>query len=539
MPSKAKKDKEKGVEQQPELQTKGLRTESTMMMDAMKKAQMGNTSMSMNKSVAAHPPIDKSPAEGFQDAHIPFWVSFTTYLGYGVLIFMGYVRELFRQFFPQRKRAVPEGYAPLTRDFGDFFTRRLYTRIRDCWNRPINTRPGARIGVMERKSDDYNVTFQFTNRTIPCINLASYNYLGFAENPPEVNEMVKKCIRQYGTSAASPSFELGRTGPLAELERCTAEFVGKEAAMVVGMGFATNAATLPALATRGTLIVSDCLNHSSLVSGARGSSAVIRVFQHNRYDQLEAVVRKAIWEGQPRTHRPWAKIIILIEGVYSMEGEIVDLAKVVQIKKRYKCDLYVDEAHSIGALGASGKGVCESCGVNPKDVDILMGTYTKSFGSIGGYVAGDKRVIDRLRRSTGGSVCATAMAAPCCEQAVGALRVIQGKICPGEGPKRLRSIRENAAFFRQGLVKLGLTVYGCDESPVIPALLYNPAKMPAFSRECLKRGLAVVVVGYPATPLIESRVRFCISAEHTREDLQRALDIIAEVSEKIMIKYQH
>eukprot|EP01064_Diplonema_japonicum_P028468 TRINITY_DN436_c10_g1_i1.p1 TRINITY_DN436_c10_g1~~TRINITY_DN436_c10_g1_i1.p1 ORF type:complete len:519 (+),score=98.57 TRINITY_DN436_c10_g1_i1:68-1558(+) len=476
-----------------------------------------------------------SPFE--EDNHIPFWISFTTYLGYGVLIGMGYLREMYRQFFPAKSRATRKGYAPLLRDFDDFYTRRLYTRIRDCWNRPINTRPGARFGVMERVSDDYNISFKLTGNTIPCVNLSSYNYLGFAENPPFVLDAVKESIRRYGVGAASASAESGMTSPLQKLEKLTAEFCGKEDAVVIGMGFATNSTTLPVIAGKGCLLISDCLNHASLVAGARGSEAKIKVFKHNNFQQLEAVIKKAIWQGQPRTHKPWNKIMIVVEGIYSMEGEILNLKKIVEIKNKYNCLLYVDEAHSIGAIGATGRGVCEYMNVPSSEVDLLMGTYTKSFGSIGGYIAGDRDVIRMLRENTGGAVCASSLPAGCAQQALSALEVVMGRDGTDHGKKALASIASNARFFRKGLVDLGLTVYGDDASPVIPALLYNPAKMPAFSRECIKRGLAVVVVGYPATPLIESRVRFCISAGHNMEDLTAALEIIKEVRDLVMIKY--
>ena len=226
------------------------------------------------------------------------------------------------------------------------------------------------------------------------------------------------------------------------------------------MGFATNSTTLPILAGKGSLLISDCLNHSSLITGARGSAAKIKVFKHNDLKQLEAIIRKSIWEGQPRTHQPWKKIIVIVEGIYSMEGEIIDLKKIVDLKKKYNCLLYVDEAHSIGAIGATGRGIVEYCNVRPDDVDLLMGTYTKSFGSIGGYIAGDKDTLDALRNNAGGTVCGASLAAACAQQAKSALEVIMGRDGTDIGAKRIASIAENARFFRKGLVEMGLTVYG-------------------------------------------------------------------------------
>ena len=220
-----------------------------------------------------------------------------------------------------------------------------------------------------------------------------------------------------------------------------------------------------------------------------------------------------------------------------MEGSIVRLPEIVELKKKYKFYLYVDEAHSIGALGPHGGGVCDYFGVDPKDVDILMGTFTKSFGGAGGYVAASKDTIQHLRARNHGSVYAEAMTPPVAQQVYTSMKIILGEDGTQDGQHRLRQISDNARFFRHGLKKLGLIVYGHDDSPVIPMLLFNPAKIPAFSRECLERGMAVVVVGYPATPIITSRARFCMSAAHTREDLVWALGQISLVGDRLQLKH--
>ena len=180
----------------------------------------------------------------------------------------------------------------------------------------------------------------------------------------------------------------GNTDVHQKLETVVADFVGVEDAMIFGMGWGVKATAIPALVGKGCLIISDSINHNSIVTGARLSGAKIKTFHHDDIAALERTVRNAIIEGQPRTHRPWKKILIIVEGVYSMEGEVCDLAGVVEVKKKYKCYLYLDEAHSIGAVGKTGRGVCEYAGIDPKDIDIMMGTFTKSFGAIGGYIAG-------------------------------------------------------------------------------------------------------------------------------------------------------
>lgn len=183
------------------------------------------------------------------------------------------------------------------------------------------------------------------------------------------------------------------TSPLhTELEQLTAQFLGVEDAIVFGMGFATNALNLPSLLSPGCLVVSDEKNHASIILGIRLSGATTRVFKHNNMKDLERVLQTAIVQGQPKTKAPWLKIVIIVEGVFSMEGSIVKLPEIIALKKKYKAYIYLDEAHSIGATGPKGRGIIDyySHEINPKDVDILMGTFTKSFGSAGGYIAGSK-----------------------------------------------------------------------------------------------------------------------------------------------------
>lgn len=192
-----------------------------------------------------------------------------------------------------------------------------------------------------------------------------------------------------------------------------------------------------------------------------------------------------------------------------MEGAICHLKEIVKICKRYKAYIYVDEAHSIGALGHTGRGVCEYAGVDPKDIDVLMGTFTKSFGGMGGYVAASKEIIEHMKNASAGFRYHNSMSPVVCQQIITALNIISGKDGTDIGRRKLDNLRENSNYFRTEMKKIGMHVYGDYDSPIIPCLIYFPAKIAAFSRECLKRGLAVVVVGFPATSVVLSRVRFC------------------------------
>jgi serine palmitoyltransferase len=254
---------------------------------------------------------------------------------------------------------------------------------------------------------------------------------------------------------------------------------------------------------------------------------------------LERILRESITEGQTpgSKYTPWTKILILIEGIYSMEGQISNLPEIVALKNKYKTYLYVDEAHSIGALGPTGRGVCEYWGINPAEVTILMGTFTKSFGSVGGYIASSKEIISYLRQCSYGPKCCISMSPACCQQTLSALKVISGEDGTDIGKKKIAQLRDNSNYFREQLRERGFKVFGDKDSPIVPMMVYHLGKMTGFSRECLKRNIAVVSVSYPATPLLLCRARFCISASHTREDLDWCINEIDEIGDKLMLKY--
>ncbi|KAK4179682.1 pyridoxal phosphate-dependent transferase [Triangularia setosa] len=471
----------------------------------------------------------------------PYYFVLTTYLSYLILIFCGHIRDFFGKRFGNKKHyqtlKAQNGYAPLNDDFDNFYVRRLKLRLDDCFARPTTGVPGRFITLMDRKSDDFNRTYKLTGSYTQTLNMSSYNYLGFAQSDGPCADAVEECVRKYGLSSASPRADSGTNDLALEVEREVAQFVGKPAAMVFSMGFVTNAGSFPALVSKGCLILSDELNHASIRIGARLSGAVIRSFKHNDIGDLEAKLREAISQGQPRTHRPWKKILVAVEGLYSMEGTMVDLPGVLALKKKYKFFLYVDEAHSIGALGPRGRGVCDYFGVDPAEIDILMGTLTKSFGANGGYVAAEKHIIDKLRSTNAATLLGESPAPSVLMQILASLRIITGELAPGQGEERLQRIAFNSRYLRLGLKRLGYIVYGHDDSPIIPIMLYHPAKIAAFSHEMLKRKISVVVVGYPATPLISSRARFCVSSAHNKDDLDRVLAACDEVGDIIQIKY--
>lgn len=196
--------------------------------------------------------------------------------------------------------------------------------------------PGRTIVTFDRTSSDSNHTFNYSGGKTRALNISSYNYLGFAQATGGCADAVEESIKRYGVSAGGARLDAGTLDLHVQTEALVARFLGKEDALVVSMGFATNSTTIPALVGKGCLVISDELNHSSIRFGVRLSGASVRQFKHNDMNDLEALLREVISQGQPRTHRPWKKILIAVEGLYSMEGTLVNLPKLVELKRKYK-----------------------------------------------------------------------------------------------------------------------------------------------------------------------------------------------------------
>ena len=205
---------------------------------------------------------------------------------------------------------------PLYQNFESFYTRNYYLRVRDIFQRPICSVPGAQIEILERKTNDFNWTYHFTGKKIPAINMSSYNYLGFAETNSPSSSAASNSIEEYGVATCSSRQELGNLHCYKKLENLLAKFLGTEACLTFGMGYATNALNIPALIGKNCLILSDELNHASIITGAKLSGASVTTFKHNNPNDLEEKIKKSIIYGHPVTGRPWKKILIIIEGVY-------------------------------------------------------------------------------------------------------------------------------------------------------------------------------------------------------------------------------
>lgn len=520
----------------------------------------------------------------------PYYILLTTYISYLILLCFGHMRDFFGKRFTKSyfTHLMPhDGYAPLNSDFDSFYTRRLKRRMDDCFSQPVTGVAGRTIVILDRYSTDNNHTQIFTGGKTRALNISSYNYLGFAQARGGCADAVEESIRRYGVSTCGTRLESGSSELHTSAEALVARFVGMEDALISSMGFATNSTFIPALVGKGSLVISDELNHASIRVGVRHSDAQVRMFKHNDMLSLESLLREVISQGQPKTHRPWKKILVIVEGLYSMEGTLVNLPRIVELKQKYKFFLFVDEAHSIGALGPRGRGVTDYFNIPPRSIDVLMGTFTKSFGAAGGYIAGPKILIDALRLHGHSGLYAEAMTPPVLTQVVSSMASIMGVVpssqstkstltlspassivtlkdgaeeLPGMAPSsmlptwmnlhpaladgsearmRIRRLAFNSRYLHQGLKKLGFITYGHPFSPIVPLLIFNPGKMSMFSRMMRSRStpIVVVVVAYPATPLVTSRVRFCVSASHTKEDIDMVLRACDEVGGILDLKH--
>ncbi len=345
------------------------------------------------------------------------------------------------------------------------------------------------------------------------INFSSYNYLAMS-GEPVVTQAAKDAIDQFGTSVSASRVVSGEKTVHRLLERGLADFLGAEDSVVFVGGHSTNETTIGHLFKPGDLILHDELAHNSIIQGCILSGAKRRPFPHNDWKALDKLL-----SGMRRNYR---KVLVVIEGVYSMDGDYPDLPKFVEIKRRHKAVLMVDEAHSIGTMGATGRGIVEHFGLNGTDVDLLMGTLSKSFGSCGGYIAGCKEVVKYLKYTAPGFVYSVGISPSNAAAALASLELIK------QQPERVESCRANSALFLKLSKERGFnTGYG-QNTPVVPIIMGNSMLALQLSRKLYDQGINVQPILYPAVEESQARLRFFITSSHTAEQIQRTVDVMAD-----------
>jgi len=346
------------------------------------------------------------------------------------------------------------------------------------------------------------------------ISFTSFDYLGLAAHP-DVARAAKEAIDRFGTSASASRMVGGNNTLLDALDEELAAFLGTEKAVVFPCGYGTNASVFNHLFGEGDLILYDELAHNSIMQGANASKAGRRSFRHNDHAQLDGLLR----DLRPQYRR----VVVAIEGVYSMDGDYPDLPKFIEVKKRHDALLYVDEAHSLGTMGPGGRGICEFFGVDPADGDLWMGTISKALGAGGGYLAGRERLIRYLGYTTPAFVFSTACSPPNAAAALEGLEVIQRE------PWRVTRLRERSELFLKLAHDCDLDTGASGDTPVIPIILGSSTRAIRVSQMLLERGINARPILYPAVRESAARVRFFLTAEHTEEQIVQAVETLADV----------
>ena len=350
------------------------------------------------------------------------------------------------------------------------------------------------------------------------ISYSGYNYLGL-NGHPAVTAAAKNAIDKYGTSASASRIVAGQIELHGELEQKLAGFLGTDDALIFISGYLTNLSVISHLLARPDAVIYDSGAHNSIITGARLSGAKTFTYQNGDWDELDRLLE--------RERGGFRRGLIVAEGVYSMDGQILDLKKLVEIKKKHDVLIMVDEAHSFGIVGDTGRGVCEAAGLPVDSIDVYMGTLSKTLASSGGYIAGDAGLIEYMRFLCPGLIFSVGLSPADTAAALAALDILERE------PHRPRRLRDRARFFRQVARESGLTVGGDEESPVASLIVGDDKMAMALSHNLLARGIEVQPIVRPAVTATTARLRFFLTANHTEEQIRATVPVVAQELEKL------
>ena len=354
-------------------------------------------------------------------------------------------------------------------------------------------------------------TTQIQGRSL--INYSSYNYLGLSGDP-RVTAATQEAIARYGTSVSASRVVSGERPVHRELEGAIAQFLGTEDCIAYIGGHATNVTTIGHLFQETDLILYDALSHNSIREGCRLSEATAIEFPHNDWETLDQLLHEH--------RRHYAKVLVAIEGVYSTDGDVAPLPDFVRVKTEHKAFLLVDEAHSIGVLGARGHGIGEHYGLAADAVDLWMGTLSKSFASCGGYIAGCGALVEYLKYTAPGFVFSVGMSPANAAAALAALRIIEAE------PERVAALQARSHLFLTLAQSYGLNTGTSQHSPVIPTIVGEPQRAVQLSQVLFQQGINVQPMVYPSVPYNGARLRFFLSCLHTEEQIRKTVQTVAD-----------
>jgi glycine C-acetyltransferase len=343
------------------------------------------------------------------------------------------------------------------------------------------------------------------------VNLSSNNYLGLTTHP-KLRERAIEAIRTLGVGSGSVRTIAGTMEIHVQLEQKLAAFKRTEAAVVFQSGFTANAGTVSAILGRDDAIISDELNHASIIDGARLSRATIKVFPHR-----DAAAARRILEGLPGAQRK----LLISDGVFSMDGDLGALPALCDLAEEFGCIMMVDDAHASGVFGQDGRGTVDHFGVHGR-VDVQVGTLSKALGVLGGYVAGSRSLIDFLYHRARPFLFSTSHPPPVAAACLAAVEILETE------PQLMRQLWDNTHFFKSGLTALGFDTGG-SESPITPVIVGDASLAMALSDQLFEKGVFAQGIGFPTVPRGKARVRTIVTATHTRDQLEFALDCFKDV----------
>src|SRR6201994_1494926 len=350
------------------------------------------------------------------------------------------------------------------------------------------------------------------------INLASNNYLGLTTHP-KLREAALAAIRKYGVGSGAVRTVSGTMKIHMELEEKIARFKNTEACVVFQSGFAANAGTVSAVLGKDDFIISDQLNHASIIDGARLSRAKILVFEHKNIEQAEA--KLASVADQP------GKKLLITDGVFSMDGDIGPLPALCDLAEKYGAIMMVDDAHASGVLGRNGRGTVDQFKVHGR-VDIQVGTLSKAIGALGGYVCGSRDLIEFLYHRARPFLFSTSHPPSVAASCIAAFDILE------QEPERMQNLWNNTRYFKNGLAEAGFNT-GISETPITPVIVGDAARAYRLSSELFEEGVLATGIAFPTVAKDKARVRTIVTATHTREELDRALDVFQRVGRRMGI----
>ncbi|MHA1417981.1 MAG: aminotransferase class I/II-fold pyridoxal phosphate-dependent enzyme [Candidatus Heimdallarchaeaceae archaeon] len=364
-----------------------------------------------------------------------------------------------------------------------------------------------------------------TGRTVTVggeefIMLGSYSYLGLI-NHPEIIKVAHEALDKYGSGAGGVRLLTGTTTLHKKLEKKIAEFKHTEDSIIYSSGYVTNTTLISTLLGKDDLVIIDKYDHQSIYDGCILSKAEWKRFNHSDIADLDRILEEY--------RKDYKRVLVIVDGVYSMDGDIAPMPEIVEVAKKHDAFTMVDEAHGLGTIGPNGKGIDDYYDMKPGSIDIMMGTLSKAIPAVGGYAAGNKKMITFLRYTSNAFVFSAALPPVMTAVALKALDIIETE------KDRIQALQKNIATFISRVNELGFNTLKSKDTPIIPVIIGDDIKTFKFAKKMKKEGVLVPPIVYPAVPRDSGRLRCCVMATHTEDDMEKIISTIEKVGKSMNV----